>query len=475
MAQYSGVFNLPMASQAVGFGNWPNAKPKTVQYLVVAGGGGSGAGGGGGGGFVTGEAVPVTSGSAITVTVGAGGASNAGPGSQGSNSVFGSITTVGGGGGGWRGRTATNGYGGSGGGGTADSYGNGRAAGVAGQGYEGGSNINGYSKAPGGGGAGGPGGDVFYNMNNTAVNGVGGIGMYSMISGTNVCYSNGCGGTYNATNISGGANTGDGAQGQSGAGGSGIVVISYPDTLAAATSTTGSPTITKSGVGSLYLDGSSGVTYPSASQFDLYGSSFTIQCWMYMTATTGYRTIVCKRPAGGGPSYSLKIPSGSNSLAFGNTANEIAFSGSVTYNTWMHIAIVCDGTNTNLYMNGVYDSTVALAATSNNSVALAIGGNVNNGNEYMTGYISNLQIIKGVQLYTSNFTPSNYPVINANGSNTSLLMNTATPSVGADLSSYVNQPTLSGTASWNSLTPFATGLGLQNRVYKFTSSGSITF
>jgi hypothetical protein len=194
-----------------------------------------------------------------------------------------------------------------------------------------------------------------------------------------------------------------------------------------------------------------------------------------MTAQSGYRTIICKRPAGQGPSYSLKIASGSNSLAFGNSANEIAFTGSVSYNTWMHIAIVCDGTNTKLYMNGTYDSTVALAATSNNSVPLAIGGNVNNGNEYMTGYISNLQVIKGVQLYTSNFTPSKYPVLNTNSTNTSLLLNTTTPYVAADNSTYGNAYTLSGSPAWNSLSPFASGIGLQNRVYTWTSSGTITF
>ena len=168
-----------------------------------------------------------------------------------------------------------------------------------------------------------------------------------------------------------------------------------------------------------YFNGSSGLTAPSASAFDLSGSSFTIQCWMYMIATSGYRTLICKRPAGGGPSYSLKVPDGTNSLAFGNTANEIAFTGSITYNSWMHIAIVCNGTNTKLYMNGVYDSTVALAATSNNTDPIAIGGNVNNGNEYMTGYISNMQVLKGVQLYSSNFTPPTAPATAISG--TSLL------------------------------------------------------
>ncbi len=79
-----------------------------VDVLVVAGGGGASffSGGGGGGGFSTATGYAVTSGSAITVTVGAGGAagtgavdSSASRGRTGGNSVFGSMTSFGGGGG----------------------------------------------------------------------------------------------------------------------------------------------------------------------------------------------------------------------------------------------------------------------------------------------------------------------------------------------------------------------------------------
>ena len=77
--------------------------PSAVEYLVVAGGGGSNlygggyaTGGGGAGGLRTASGFAVSTGSAITVTVGAGG----GAGATGSNSVFSSITANGGGRGG---------------------------------------------------------------------------------------------------------------------------------------------------------------------------------------------------------------------------------------------------------------------------------------------------------------------------------------------------------------------------------------
>lgn len=493
----SGIFTQRQVQRELLDGSWVNTKVPSVEYLVVAGGGSGGAsigGGGGAGGLLQGH-IPVSSGIPITVTVGAGGS-----GGQGGNTSFASITATGGGRGGAYldeiGRS-----GGSGGGGsgreTLSVNANG-GSGIGGQGNSGGRGfpLNTNYTGAGGGGAGTIGRNA---VNNYAGNG--GDGIASDISGTRTMYAGGGGGgthptgtvgsggyggggagtaSGGGTGVAGTANLGGGGGGSTysqpagGAGGSGVVIISYPDTYANATSQT-SGTFSYTGSGSLYVNGSSGITYPSATQFNLSGSSFTIQCWMYMTATTGYRTIITKRPAGGGPSYSLKIPTSSNKLAFGNSANELSFNSDITYNTWYHVAIVCDGTNTKLYLNGVYDGQVALNASTDNSADLAIGGHVNNGNEYMTGYISNLQVIKGVQLYTTAFTPPTSPIVNANGSSTSLLLPTETPFVGIDKSSYCSSHTLSGSPTWNPLTPFTVGRGLQNRVYTWTSSGTITF
>ena len=243
----------------------------SCDYLVVAGGGGSagynggGAGAGGlrstvtatGGGGSLESALSVVSGTAYTVTVGAGGSAgnnaSGSRGTNGSNSVFSTITSTGGGTSGSANVTqgvvdgSTGGSGGGAGGATGTNAT--VAAGTANQGYAGGDNFN-----SGGYGSGGGGGANAVGANGTtSVSGNGGAGVATSISGSSVTYAGGGGGgstidgatrgtggsggggnggvsgsagTAGTTNTGGGG--GGGAHNQNGAaGGSGIVIIRY--------------------------------------------------------------------------------------------------------------------------------------------------------------------------------------------------------------------------------------------------------
>jgi hypothetical protein len=223
----------------------------TIDYLVLAGGGGGSGGGGGAGGLrstvtATGgggsleTALARASGVNYTVTVGGGGSfgSNISTnGTNGSNSVFDTITSDGGGGGAGTPSVLTKAgsNGGCGGGGV--SYGvSGTGAGGTGttnQGYAGGAASNGtadYASA-GGGGVGAVG------ANQSGVGGAnGGAGVASSITGSSVTYGAGAKG-YPSGVYSVSANIGAGGPGkpESGggngvSGGSGVVILRYPDT-----------------------------------------------------------------------------------------------------------------------------------------------------------------------------------------------------------------------------------------------------
>jgi hypothetical protein len=256
--------------------SYTRSQPPYVEVLVVAGGGGGSgnpsnnyrsAGGGGAGGVIYNSAYQLTNAAAITVTVGSGGAGSQNTGTNGSNSVFGALTAIGGGRGGstTHGTTVNGADGGSGGGG-GDYNGNG-GTGTAGQGFNGGNSrqSNGAgagASGAGGGGAGGPGPDSINTY--SAING--GPSITYSISGTSTAYAAGGGSRAasldNSAGTSGGANTGTGGQGArfnvGGNGGSGIVIVRYPGLPAA----TGG-TIT-------YLNGYTIHTFTSSGTFTPY-------------------------------------------------------------------------------------------------------------------------------------------------------------------------------------------------------------
>jgi len=236
----------------------------TADVLVVAGGGSGGGNQGGGGGaggllYQTGRSV---SSGAYTVTIGAGGTANGiTTGNSGTNSVFDTITALGGGGGG---TTAVGVNGGSGGGG---GY-NGLAGGSSTQGNSGGAtgygnagsahdSANNLSGAGGGAGtagntslnsttsgAGGAGLDTWSSWLQTTGQGVngyiaggGGGGNYApqgRFAGAGGIGGGGAGadttpstGTAGRTNTGSGGGGGAGANNAAGAGGSGVVIIRY--------------------------------------------------------------------------------------------------------------------------------------------------------------------------------------------------------------------------------------------------------
>ena len=196
-----------------------------VEYLVIAGGGGGGSnsgsdeggGGGGAGGYRTGY-LSVTASTAYSITVGGAGlgrANGAGAGGDGSNSVFSTITSIGGGGGGAT-DSDTARSGGSGGGmGSLNSYTAG--AGTAGQGNAGGTGHGWHGG--GGGGAGQVGGDYNPPLSTNGDGGNGGNGLASSITGSSVTRAGGGGaGTWNSASYTG-QSPGTGGSGGGGAGG----------------------------------------------------------------------------------------------------------------------------------------------------------------------------------------------------------------------------------------------------------------
>ena len=492
----TGLFNLKQQLQGLIQKAWTGTqKTNFVEYLVVAGGGagGSGSGGGGGAGGLLQGITPVIAGTSITVTVGAGASSYV----VAPSSVFGNITAIGGGSGNTGGNGALSG--GSGAGGESSAGYTIGGQGTFGQGNAGG---NYYSASPyyycaGGGGAGTVG------LNSTATfAGNGGAGIASAINGTVTVYSgggggaayssgtgatggvggggagaNGAGGTNGTANTGGGG--GGGGTSAGGTGGSGIVIISYPDIYSAPTfGGANSPTASTSGSGSFSLNGSNQyVTYPQNSAFNLGTNNFTVEGW-FNSASFGAGQFIISQWAAASYGYAFSI-SNSTTITFeyysgGTYYNRNYTVSTLSTNTWYHIAWVRNSGTTTVYLNGVALSTTSDNNSITSSTQLVYVGVNNDGhNAYWNGNISNLRFVNGTAVYTSNFTPSTKPLTAI--TNTVLLLSTVSPSAFNDSSTNAFTPTVTGSPTWNQLSPFATGLGYKNRVYTWTGSGTVTF
>jgi hypothetical protein len=411
-------------------------KIENVDVLVVGGGGAGGhngqgndiaGGGGGAGGLVYQTNYRIDGSSGITVTVGNGGTGAPSAGgstipTNGENSVFGSITAIGGGKGGGYLTSPSQYYaassGGSGGGGiySTNAGGNGTSL----QGYGGGSgtsNANpGAYAAGGGGGAAGVGADV--NVS-TGKGGDGGNGLQYDITGIPTYYAGGGGGgsgyqiagktpgtgglggggNGSATGIgtAGTANTGGGAGGSgnvsgppypgaaSANGGSGIVVVRYKGKPKATGGTITQHnnytvhTFTSSGTftpfakqnatlvngptfsnGAIVLDGTS--DYISLPVTGMAPSTLTQEMWVKLNATgNGANLVVIDNTDN--PELRFRITAANKiSISWYDDAAYLATFTSVsalTVGVWYHLTMTTQTNDFNLYINGVLDSSDA--------------------------------------------------------------------------------------------------------------------
>jgi hypothetical protein len=107
-------------------------------------------------------------------------------------------------------------------------------------------------------------------------------------------------------------------------------------------------------------------------------------------------------------------------LRFTDTTTNIDSTGTVAANTWVHVAVVREGTGTNqlkLYINGTNDGQGTVSTNFNQPDELRIGEN-RGATEDFSGYISNVRFAT-TAVYTANFTPPTTPLTAI--TNTSLL------------------------------------------------------
>jgi hypothetical protein len=171
--------------------------------------------------------------------------------------------------------------------------------------------------------------------------------------------------------------------------------------------------------GSAYFNGSTDyLSVPSNANLTLGTSDFTIEFWAYWTDTSStYPAIYDQRPGANGAYPLILLLSGVLSY-YVNTAQVIA-GPTVVKNQWYHVAVARSSNVTKLFVNGVQAGSSYSDTTNYSGGAINIGRTFDG--YYTTGYISNLRVVKGTAVYTSNFTPPTSPATAISGAQ--LLLN----------------------------------------------------
>jgi hypothetical protein len=172
-----------------------------------------------------------------------------------------------------------------------------------------------------------------------------------------------------------------------------------------------STSVVKYGTGSLYFDGTGDwLSAPPLPQTNFGSGDFTIECWLYRTASGA---------ASDSGIASRGAPSTSNGFVFAYTSSNVLtfnfnYSGAIvtgstaiTVNTWTHVAVTRSGTTFRLFVNGTVDATATSSnsQTTNASDVFYVGRSGYSSDRIVTGYIDDLRITNGLARYTATFTP----------------------------------------------------------------------
>ncbi len=212
-----------------------------------------------------------------------------------------------------------------------------------------------------------------------------------------------------------------------------------------------------------YFDGTGDfLSTPYTSVLDFGTGDFTVECWVYVTGNgTGGTTYQCifGSNSNSPPSYWNVYRNITNdTLAFFGDDNTIrATSSTIPNNSWAHIAFSRASGTLKGFINGVegYSATVTTSYTTNAS-GFRVGYDHGASNAYFQGYISNIRVIKGTGLYTTNFTPPTDPLTAISG--TELL--TCQSNYFTDNSTNALAFTIAGTPKVTPFSPFLTATSI---------------
>ena len=162
---------------------------------------------------------------------------------------------------------------------------------------------------------------------------------------------------------------------------------------------------------SIYFDGTGDyLSFPTFSPFTLGSGAFTFEFFVNSPTVASNTCIIDTRSAAGVAGYFVSINT-SQQIVFNYLSNYTSTTA-LTANTWTHVAIVRVGSTVQMYINGVAESGTFTSSATITANAANIGQKSSTSSSLVnfSGYLSNMRLVQGASLYTSNFTPPSLPM-----------------------------------------------------------------
>lgn len=179
--------------------------------------------------------------------------------------------------------------------------------------------------------------------------------------------------------------------------------------------------------GSGYLDGTGDyLSAPAGSAWAFGTGDFTVECWVYFAPGSSSGRITNRLPTSGAAGtwgFNFSPTTFAFTEVVAGEPGVTATGLPVMTSAWTHLVACRSGTTLRLFANGVQVGSGTNSTNfSNTSYALELGRTGSGaGQTNITGYMSNVRVVKGTALYTAAFTPPTAPVTAV--TNTQLLCN----------------------------------------------------
>jgi hypothetical protein len=223
----------------------------------------------------------------------------------------------------------------------------------------------------------------------------------------------------------------------------------------------GKTNLTKITDGAVSFDGSGDyLSIPNSSDFSFGSGDFCVEGFVYYTETSGNGTIAGLWNSGSNRrSWLLQIESdvrrlrGFYSLNGSSTVQVNGTTGIMQQNSWHHVALTRNGNDIRLFLNGIQigSATESGSFYDNSDDGIGVGSaQGGSASDPITGFLSNVRIVKGSAVYTSNFTPPTEPLTAV--TNTVLLCcqsQTSASAAEVEPSNYINTRIPSGFSWWD--------------------------